>query len=94
MTLTRDYNKYLTLKQEDIDQYLSVRQRVSLRRYLTAIETGRSKKLKPPYNTYVVVNIDEPYAEVVWRLIEIGERDPEGLKVLLSNLEVELLGYS
>lgn len=29
---------------------------------------------KPAFNNYVVVNQDEPYAELVWQIILLGEK--------------------
>lgn len=38
-------------------------------------------------NSYVVVNEDEPYAETVWKLIELGETNPTALQMLMQSLD-------
>jgi len=86
-----DYNKYLVLKQEDVEKLPA-----DLKEALKAVQGWiRASRLAEDRknNTYVVVNEDEPYAEVVWKLIEISQTNPEGLSILLCNLEVELLGF-
>jgi len=67
----RDYNKYLVLKQEDVEKLPA-----DLKEALKAVQGWiRANRLAEDRknNAYIVVNEDEPYAEVVWRLIELGE---------------------
>jgi len=64
------YEKYLVLKHEDIDKYLSEAGREELARLCCHIRDGREKDGKYPAPSYVVVNEDEPYAEKVWRLVQ------------------------
>ena len=63
------YNKYLVLKQADINKYLSIEQRNALE-YVVRFIANQRKADGLKHNTYVVVNEDEPYAEKVWQLIE------------------------
>lgn len=89
MAFKRDYNKYLVLKQDDIGKYLVGSQKTELeeiRRFVRANRLAEGKK----DNTYVVVNEDEPYAEIVWKLVELSQTRPEGLSTLLHNLLEEL----
>ena len=72
------YNKYLVIKREDIDKYVSKDQNPLLDwkavfwDAVNRIEIGRNKDDKR-INNYVVVNEDEPYSEDVWMLIEKGK---------------------
>ena len=84
--------KYLVLKQVDIKEYLGDFQKEELDWCTKSIQSRRKTEGKK-INSYVVVNQDEPYAEVVWKLIEVSQTNPEGLKILLSNLEVEFGGF-
>ena len=68
-------NKYLVLKWDDIDKYLTPKkdELMDMReilmwivKRLDAARENDGKKL----NTYVVVNEDESYAEGVWKLVE------------------------
>jgi len=68
------YNKYEVLKLDDIDQFLLYAQRKSLESIIRTIQAGRKSLGKRPCNSYVVVNEEEPYAEIVWSLIELGEQ--------------------
>lgn len=92
MTFKR-YDKYEVIKIDDIEGYLTNDQKVALISIIETVQKGRTQKGKPACNNYVVVNADEPYAEVVWKLIEIQESNPNGAKTLLENLQTELLGY-
>ena len=72
-------NKYFVLKWKDINQLPE-----SLKEGLQAaagwIHAG--KKLEGfPYNSYIVVNEDEPYAEAVWKLIELSQTEQVTPKV-------------
>jgi len=71
------YTKYLVLKIEDINNLLSRRESDKLLK-LSKLILQRRKELGKEQNTYVVVNENEPYAELVWRLIELGVTSPVG----------------
>lgn len=66
-------NKYLVLKQEDIESCLTETQKSHLQVLLDSVRYCR-KHLHKEDNSYVVVNEDESYAGAVWKLIEEGER--------------------
>ena len=84
--------RYLVEKWEDIGE-LPEGAREDLLKAVAQIETNRARRGKIPYNKYIVVNEDELYSWVVWRLIEISQTNSENLPILLQNLEAELAGY-
>lgn len=67
--------KYTVLKIEDINKYLDVftanELAIELDRASSLIEHGREKEGKKPYNSYIVINTDEPYIN---EIIEIMKR--------------------
>lgn len=85
-------DKYLVVKTEDVRRFLHPNDGEKLEEVLEVIGSGRKAEGKGA-NSYVVVNEDELYSWVVWRLIEISQDNKEGLAILLENLEVELAGY-
>lgn len=88
----RRYEKYLVLKIDDIIRSLHPNDGQELERLCGLVCEFRRLEGKKA-NRYIVVNEDEPYAEVVWKLIEIQENNPEGMKILLGNLDTELAGF-
>lgn len=66
-------NKFIVVKREDAKKYLDVSQKYALVGMFEDIDKGRKEdgKLPASNNSYVVVNIDEPYANEV---IEIMKR--------------------
>ena len=81
--------KYLVLKQEDIVNGLSRDQKANYLEILDAISAYRWNKLGKTSNKYVVVNQDEPYSEIVWKLIELSQTHPEHMKALIDNIQLE-----
>ena len=70
------YNKYEVIKLADIEKYLAPLQKMELREIISTIQWHRAAEGKRRYNSYVVVNEDQPYAEQVWALIkEQWEKD-------------------
>ena len=65
--------KYLVVKTDDLDNLISDAQWEDLQKILNTVRDARHKLGKKD-NKYIVVNEDEPYAEVVWKLIEMGEK--------------------
>ncbi|MGG0170991.1 hypothetical protein [Paenibacillus dokdonensis] len=57
--------KFTVIKNEDIEKYLDDRDKSELSRMLWKISQLRSVEGKRPDNAYLVINIDEPYAEEV-----------------------------
>lgn len=62
------YNKFLIAKIEDAERYLSEEELAHLKILLKSIEDGRESESKKK-NEYLVVNKDEPYANLVEKLI-------------------------
>lgn len=60
------------LKNDDVEKYLSKRQKKQLEKIEAAIYTGRLNDSKK-YNNYIVCNEDEPYANDVLTTILQGE---------------------
>jgi hypothetical protein len=81
-------DKYLVLKQDDIKGALSTLEKASLDSICISIGYYR-KQLHKEQNKYVVVNQDEPYAEIVWKLIELSQTHPEHMKALIDNIQLE-----
>jgi hypothetical protein len=67
--------RYTVLNERDISKYGSEKEvddlNSALYNVLADVEKGRQKEDKKPYNSYIVINIDEPYADEV---IEIMKR--------------------
>ena len=66
-------NKYVMLKIDDIEKYLSIEQKYNLKVILLTIRNGRHKDNKPKSNDYILCNQDEAYAKEVWEIIKHGE---------------------
>ena len=85
-------DRFLVLKRDDIKEYTNDEQKDWIERSCHAIRSHRLARGKKD-NTYLVVNEDEPYAEIVWKLIEISQTNSEDLPRLLDNLEIELVRF-
>ena len=83
------YEKYLVIKSEDIEKYLPEEEQRKLSFLTETIAIGRESEGKKD-NSYVVVNEDELYAEVVWKLIEVSQTKPELLPLVLESIRGEL----
>jgi hypothetical protein len=57
--------KFTVLKNEDIEKYVPQFMVKTLEDISKHIEDGRIKDGKSPNNTYIVINVDEPYAQEV-----------------------------
>lgn len=68
--------KYTILSEKDREKYLTVAENgvldEALFYYLGKIEEGRARDGKEPFNSYIVINVDEPY---VGEVIEIMKRN-------------------
>ena len=78
-------NKYEVLRQEDIKK-LPGGLRESLGAALGWIRAGRIVEGKKD-NTYIVINEDELYAELVWKLVQLREEKPDGYRNLINGLD-------
>ncbi|ARF67306.1 hypothetical protein B7C51_04890 [Paenibacillus larvae subsp. pulvifaciens] len=61
--------KYTILKNEDIEQYLSIYEKMQLRLILTRIDARRALEKKNE-NEYVLIHVDEPYEGQVIDIIQ------------------------
>ncbi len=66
------YNKYLVVKTADIEEYLTSTEQLELATLTVKVQEQRLRAGKLE-NHYVVVNEDQPYAALVWGLIELWE---------------------
>ena len=71
--------KYLVIKKDDMEKYLTWTEQTVLNIVITKIITERSREGKRR-NKYVMCNQDEPYSEAVWLLILEGERNKKEAK--------------
>ena len=69
MTEFKKESKYLVLKREDIDKYLSIPEKTLLTGICQSVFVGRENEGKKD-NSYIVVNNDETYSDDVWDLIK------------------------
>ena len=70
--------KFLVLKSEDIQKHLSEEEQEQLLHMTQKIGAGRIQEGKNPFNEYWVCSKDEPYANVVYHNILIGEKIKTG----------------
>jgi|GEM_PF-7016737 len=66
------YNKYIVIKREDIKNYLQGSDANMLTYLAGKVDRCREGDGRK-HNKYVVVNTDEHYADIVERIIELGE---------------------
>lgn len=66
-------NKFLVLKKADIEAALDDREKFLLRQLVVQVAMYRGS-LHKKENSYVVINLDEPYADQVLALMEQVER--------------------
>ena len=71
------FGKFLVLKWEDINRHLTDKDFGEIVRIKNLVLLGKYGEgiLDPKVvkSSYYVVNTDEPYAEAVWKLIQMGE---------------------
>ena len=78
MKAKKEKNKFLVLKNEDIENYFS-----QFTRGLFTTDVEKKYMESIPYKEviedlknnkkYIVINQDEPYAELIWQMIILGE---------------------
>lgn len=71
--MERIFEKFIVLKNSDVEKYLTNEEFKILRSLQKKILTGRMSDGKLQNNTYYVVNTDEPYAKQVRNLIMKGK---------------------
>lgn len=61
--------RYTVINEYDVEKYLSIGEQqdlaIMLDRMLGNIENGREKDGKKPFNSYIVINTDEPYIDEI-----------------------------
>ena len=72
--MARIFEKFIVIKKNDAERYLTDEELKTLRNLQKKILTGRMSDGKMQNNTYYVVNTDEPYAMQVRDLILKGEK--------------------
>jgi len=75
--------KFLVLKIDDVVAALEDTELVQLEKLCDEVRKYRVLRGKKPNTKYVTVNQDEPYAEIVWKLIETFENLKAGGKLKL-----------
>lgn len=65
--------KYIVIKHEDMIAALSPAQKEELFDLLDTIKEWREKHGKKTDNKYLVLNEDEPYTEICWKILELHE---------------------
>jgi hypothetical protein len=75
--IKKKFDTHIVIKNEDIETYLSEKQREELDYILCTIGVGRVNDDKSGCNSYYVCNTDEPYAEKVLQTILKGEAEKE-----------------
>lgn len=66
---------HVVIKLADLLSFCTGEEQAQLSMMLRKIEKGREKVGKTGNNIYMVVNTDEPYAEEVWKVIQLGEEN-------------------
>jgi len=72
--------KFAVLKIDDVRKYCSEESKRDLDKVVLEITTGRMEDGKNPDNHYLIVNIDEPYADEVKSIIEKHEGEKVNLQ--------------
>jgi hypothetical protein len=65
--------KYYVVKNEDIHKYLDEDELETFNVLTSSIYERKLKETGKEINDYYVINVDEPYIELIKRVIEIGE---------------------
>lgn len=68
--MIRGIEKFLVLKNEDLDRYLELGQEDNLYDIVQTVDTGRLVDGKVSDRHYIVINQDEPYADEVIEILK------------------------
>lgn len=63
-------DKFVVIKRSDIDKYLTDTSKDIFNYHLQEIEMGRMNDDKTPFNFYLVINQNEPYANEVMEIMK------------------------
>ena len=72
----KKYNTHIVIKIDDLEK-LDDGYQNDLDDVLLCLDEIREKSGREPRPKYLVVNLDEPYAEEVWGIILSGEREKQ-----------------
>jgi len=76
--VVRGLGKFIVLKNEDLDKYLTAQEEYDLYGIVSSVDAGRMVDGKVYDNRYLVINRDEPYAvEVIEIMKKHGHWDEE-----------------
>lgn len=76
-TIKANSPRFLVLKQDDIERHLNDRHKENIEDIICDIHSGRMDEGKNKWpNTYLVLNIDEPYAQKVWDIMSAHGHTP------------------
>lgn len=76
-TIIADLPRFRVFKNEDIEKHLNDRQKENLEDIICDIHAGRISEGKDKWpNIYLVLNIDEPYAQQVWGIMSAHGHTP------------------
>lgn len=65
-----DFSKFIVIKSEDANRYLTEFEKGTLAHLCTRLEQGRRNESKKTDNRYLVINTDEPYAEEIVQILK------------------------
>lgn len=82
-------DKYLVVKRDDADLALLPSELKTWNILLEKVRLSRAENGKKD-NTYIVVNEDESYAPIVWKLIELSQTNPASLTMLVNSLTMAI----
>lgn len=77
-------NTHIVIKKWDALKYLTEVEYQTLERLQIVIIAGRAKDGKKPVNHYYICNTDEHYADIVKRVIVLGEQNKMMLRAALT----------
>lgn len=65
-----NFNKFIVIKNEDIEKYLTHKMKIDLWTCLAYINDGRYTHGKKDDSTYLVIDTDEPYAPEIVEILK------------------------
>ncbi|TEB13393.1 hypothetical protein [Pelotomaculum propionicicum] len=74
--ITANPHRFYVFKTEDIEKHLNAKQKENLEDIICGIHAGRMAEGKNRPSTYLVLNIDEPYAQKVWNIMHSHGHTP------------------
>ena len=87
--MVKKENKFFVLKKADMDEFMErymeglflnkegIEIQSAIDKLVEGIGDMREQQGKPRFNAYIVCNQDEPYAELIWQIILLGEKSKQ-----------------